>query len=212
MNAINKGVTHISAAFLFAILAGGCAMDEGGTPIPPAVRDAIDDEPAQLMIDTANSKAYADGRVVALESGSIVLSMGHHEKLGIDSLDVQLGTMIVAGESPYLDGIELRNVRVSLYAPQEVEVTWTASGEAGFAHLVADLALDWDIVASNGQQAGLARQRLKDVEIELDVFSSMDGSLTAMIHGSRPGVIWDWAGLADIRDIRFDVRAESVVP
>jgi hypothetical protein len=160
-----------------------------------------------LRIDPAESKAYADGRVIDLQSGHVVLSIGHDDKLGIDSLEVTLGTMVVQGEDPVLDGIELRNVRVSLYAPQEVPVEWTSSGDAGFASLTADLALDWDIVGPNGQTAGLARQRLEDVEMEVDVFTTADGTLTATLHGGRPGVVWDWAGLADIEDLRFDVRA-----
>lgn len=139
-------------------------MDEGGTGIPPKVRETIADEPAQLVVDVDASKAYADGRVFDLQSGHVVLSMGHDDKLGVDSLEVTLGTMLVEGESPYLDGVELRNVKVSLYAPQEVPVEWTATGEAGFAHMTVDLALDWDLVGPSGEASGLARQRLEDVE------------------------------------------------
>jgi hypothetical protein len=161
-------------SFLFSILALGCSMDESGMAVPP-VRETIENEPTRLTVVADESKAYADGRVIELVSGHVVLSIGHDDKLGVDSLEVSLGTMVVRGESELVEGIELRNVRVSLYAPQEVPVEWTATGEAGFATMTADLALD--------------------------------GTLTATLHGGRPGVIWDWAGLADISDIRFDVRA-----
>src|SRR5262245_9348640 len=94
-------VTHVSAVFLFAALSTACEMDASGTPIP-AVRESIED-PAMLTIDPAESKAYADGRVIDLESGHVVLSIGHDDKLGIDSLEVTLGTMVVAGEDPLIE-------------------------------------------------------------------------------------------------------------
>src|SRR5690349_18215480 len=107
MMSINKTLSHVSAAFLIASASAGCVMDDGGTPVPPPVKDAINDEPTELTIDIEASRAYADGRPMDLESGSVVLSIGHHDKLGIDSLDVRLGTMVVQGEDPALDGIEL---------------------------------------------------------------------------------------------------------
>jgi hypothetical protein len=194
----------LAAASPFVIL--GCSMDERGVDSLPVVSDQLG-VPTPLTVQLAGSFVRAEGREMPIQSGQVQMAAYENNQLELDGLDLAFGTILVTDEHPSLEGLELRHVRTSLAQPVVTTIEWTACGDAGFATLRADLLLDWSTVAPNGTEIELATQRIEDVEIELDIYSAMDGTLTAVLSGQKRGVIWSWAGLAEVADLDFDLRA-----
>ncbi len=184
----------------------GCSMNARGVDGASVVSEQLG-IPTPLTVEVAGSVVRAEGRELPIVSGQIQMAAYENNQLELDGLDLAFGTMFVTDEHPSLDGLELRHVRTSLAQPVVTTIEWTACGDAGFAALQVDLLLDWSTVAPNGTEIELATQRIEGVEIELDIYSAMDGTLTAVLSGEKRGVIWSWAGLAEVADLDFDLRA-----
>jgi hypothetical protein len=184
-------------------------MDEQGVEAPRSVSTQLAN-PAPIPLALDGSKVLVQGRELPMLSGSIRLGAYYYEGnvVELDGLDVAFDTMRVTGPPPGLAGYELRHARVSLAHPVVAPVEWTPHGDAGFASLKVELLLDWSAVGPTGIEVQLATQHIKDVEIELDVFVTTDGTLTAVLNGTKPGTFWTWAGVASMGDLDFDLRAE----
>jgi hypothetical protein len=190
-----------------AAVAGGCAPDAGGPDWPPPVHEALRQQTTMpLMPDSCS--AHLDGRSLPLQGGDITLMIARDGRVELDGVRVELQDIRVTGEDPRLDGLVLTDVRVTLSQPAVAPVEWTVHGDAGYATLVVDLDLDWTLVTPQGHLATLATQHLQDVTVDLDLFTGPDGRVIAVLHGGKLGVVWSWAGLVELRDLYFDVRAE----
>jgi hypothetical protein len=113
----------------------------------------------------------------------------------------------VIGEDPHLDGLMLTDVRVRLAQPVVITPEWSAGGDAGFGSFGAELLLDWNLLTKDGQKIPLATQHLYDVSVVIDVFTDTDGRVSALLDGGKQGLVWSWAGLVELDDLHFDIRA-----
>lgn len=200
-NALNKVV--ISVASIACL--GGCAVDRSGSNEFPSARETLSHQQVMVLEPTA-CQGQLDTRPLDLRGGEMKLE-AIDDVIELDSVQVDVGEVRVGGEDPRLDGLALRDVRVRLPQPIVAKAEWSASGDAGFASFTTDLLLDWSLVTPNGQIVPLATQRLIDVEVELDVFTAADGEVTAFLYGGKRGPVWSWAGLVELDDLTFDLRA-----
>jgi hypothetical protein len=203
MRTKNQVITIAFTASL-AACATGPVVDP--TPDQGATIQDLLARPVPLVVAVADSMAYLDGRNLPLLAGELEIS-AVGGTIEIDALRIDLDDMIVLGEDPHLDGLGLRDVHVTLAEPVAAVVEWSLEGDAGFASLQVDLLLDWTLVTPSGATLELATQRLTAVDVELDVYAAADGRLVAALHGGKQGVVWEWAGLVELRDLSFDLRA-----
>jgi hypothetical protein len=191
----------------------GCSMDQSGVdPQRPVAAQLAN--PTPLPFDMDSSRILVDGRELPMLTGQVELGAYYYQGnvIELDGVDVTFDTMRVTGQSPAIEGYELRHARVSLAHPVVAPVEWTELGDAGFAMLEVELLLDWSVVGPTGVEVQLATQHLKNVEIDLDLYTGLDGSLNAVLSGARPGTFWTWAGVASMGDLRFDLRAQRLRP
>jgi hypothetical protein len=194
--------------------AAGCSMDQTG--VPPQQRPVAAQlaNPTPLPFDMDSSKILVDGHELPMLTGQVKLGAYYYQGnvVELDGVDITFDTMRVTGQAPGIEGYELRHARVSLARPVIAPVEWTELGDAGFAELDAELLLDWSVVSPNGVEIQLATQHLKNVTIELDLYTGVDGSLNAVLTGAKPGTFWTWAGVASMGDLSFDLRAQRLDP
>jgi hypothetical protein len=191
--------------------AAGCSMDQSGVdPQRPVVAQLAD--PSPLPFDMDSSRIVVDGRELPMLTGQVKLGAYYYKGnvVELDGVDVGFDTMHVTGQSPGIEGYELRHARVSLAHPVVAPVEWTELGDAGFAELDAELLLDWSVVGPTGIEVQLATQHIKHVVIELDLYTGVDGTLNAVLTGAKPGTFWTWAGVAKMSDLAFDLRAQRL--
>jgi hypothetical protein len=189
----------------------GCSMDPSGTP-PAQPLPAQLADPAPLPFDMDSSTIRVNGVELPLVSGQVELGAYYYQGnvVELDAVDVAFDTMVVSGQTPAIEGYELHHARVSLERPVVAPVEWSELGDAGFASLRVDLLLDWSVVSPKGVEIALATQHLRDVPVELDLYTGADGSLNAVLSGTQPGKFWSWAGVASMRDLHFDLRAQRL--
>jgi hypothetical protein len=200
-----------SAALGLAVMTGasGCSMDEKGVDLPPSVSAQLGN-PTPLTLALDGSAVHLQGEELPIESGEVKLGAYyyHGNVIELDALDVTFDTMHVKATAPGLENYEVRHARVSLARPVVAPVEWTSHGDAGFATLKVELLLDWSVVGPTGIEVQLATQHLTEVEVELDIYATADGTLTAALYGAKPGIFWSWAGVATMGDLHFDLRAQ----
>jgi hypothetical protein len=200
------------ASFMFPIASGmglmGCSMDEQGVNWPPPVAEQLAN-PTPLSVQMDDSTVHVDGKELPMQSGSLQVGAYYYKGnvIELDALELAFDTMFVSGQASGINGYELRHARVTLAQPVVVPVEWTQQGDAGFASLEVDLLLDWSVVAADGTEIELATQHIDGVQVELDIYSAADGTLTAVLDGGKPGVFWSWAGVAAMHDLQFDLRS-----
>lgn len=189
----------------------GCSMDSSGVPPGPSVPAQLSD-PSPLPFDMDSSKISVNGVELPLVSGQVQLGAYYYDGnvVELDGVDIAFDTMVVRGQTPAIEGYQLRHARVSLERPVVAPVEWSELGDAGFASLRVDLLLDWSVVSPKGVEIALATQHLRDVPVELDLYTGADGSLNAVLSGTRPGKFWSWAGVASMSDLHFDLRAQRL--
>lgn len=188
-------------------------MDQSGVgPQRPVAAQLAN--PTPLPFDMDSSRILVDGRELPMLTGQVKLGAYYYQGnvVELDGVDISFDTMRVTGQSPAVEGYELRHARVSLARPVIAPVEWTELGDAGFAELEAELLLDWSVVSPTGVEIQLATQHLKNVTIELDLYTGVDGSLNAVLTGAKPGTFWSWAGVASMGDLSFDLRAQRLDP
>ncbi len=185
-------------------------MDEQGAVQPQVTVSAQLANPTPLPLTPEGSSVVLQGHELPILSGQVKLGAYYYKGnvIELDALDVAFDIMHVTGQSQAIEGYELRHVRVSLAHPVVVPVEWTPHGDAGFASLKAEMLLDWSVVGPTGIEAQLATQHIKDVEMELDIYTAADGTLTAVLSGAKPGKFWTWAAVASMSDLTFDLRAQ----
>jgi hypothetical protein len=201
----------IASAVGMTMGTAGCSMDSSGVP-PGQPLPAQLADPSPLSFDMDSSRISVNGADLPLLSGQVELGAYYYEGnvVELDAVDVAFDTMVVSGQTPAIEGYELHHARVSLEHPVVAPVEWSALGDAGFATLHVDLLLDWSVVSPKGVEIALATQHLRDVPVELDLYTGADGSLNAVLSGTRPGKFWSWAGVASMSDLHFDLRAQRL--
>lgn len=204
---LKNGVLSLTCIASWIAFGAGCTMDTFGTDAPVA-REQLQNRTA-LQVATDASMARVDGRELAIQAGEVQLELAPDGEVQLASLQVDFGDVTVSGEDPVLEGLQLTDVRISLIWPKFGDVEWTQAGDAGFTSLEVDLMLDWALVTKTGTVVPLGGQRISDVQIELSFFTAENGTLTATLYGFKPGVVWQWAGLAEMANLEFDVRAHA---
>jgi hypothetical protein len=192
---------------LSVLLFAGCTFDGSGVPAPPPARDRLA-EPLELALQPAACFLEVNDRALPLIGGTVRVRADLAGTLTLEAVDVHLGDVVVPAEDGRPE-LRFTDVRVSLPEPVAAQSEWSASGDAGFARVTTDVWLDWKIVAPSGEALPLATQRLEDLTLDLDVFDALDGHLTAVLYGEKPGVFWRWADILTLRDLVVDLRASQ---
>jgi len=223
-------MTNIKRTVLTAVMvaagvsAAGCQFD--WTDSDPSIEQVAEHSQTArerlvrahtLDVATADSTVRVNGKRLPMVWGRtrVLATSGG---LRLENLDVVLGDFEISSETLPPNGMQLRNVRVSLAkadrsSPEQVAaapVEWSLSGDAGFATIPVDLALDWSFVTSSGEVAELATQRIDQVKIDVTVWSDRDGRLHAVLSGRLDGIFWEWlSGRVQLRDLVVDLKSDE---
>jgi hypothetical protein len=187
-----------------ALLAQGCTGDTGAPGEVGLRAELREPEPFQVAVE--DCRVGIDEAELTLTGGEILLGAPRGEVLSVEGLELRFADVVIEDRMP-LDGLRLTNVVVSLPQPIDVVAEWSAAGDAAFAEAEAELQLDWSLVTWSGQIVALAPQHARGVRLTMHVFRAEDGSLVAELVGGSDGVIFNWADVATISDLRLDVRA-----
>ena len=174
-----------------------------------------------LEVAPLDSAVRVNGKKLPLTWGRTRVLATDKGGLRLDNLDVLLGDVSISAETLPPHGLELKNVRVSLARAERggaeqipaAAIEWSTSGDAGFATLTVDLALDWSFVTSSGEVAALTTQRLDKVKLDVTVWSDPDGRLHAILTGRLDGIFWEWlSGRVQMRDLVIDLKSDEQGP
>lgn len=205
-----RTISRILTVFTLVSLVTACRYDATGVEPSPTARDRLWQATEHLELQPAACFLEVNQRALPLIRGSVDVAADLVGTLQLVAADIQLGDIVVPATTDVPVELHFTNVRISLAKPVNAQTEWSVAGDAGFAHVDADVVLDWSLVAPNGDIVPLAPQRIKGLALDLDVFDSQGGRLTATLYGEIDGPFWNWAGLLEMSDLTVDLRAEAV--
>ncbi len=198
----------LSVAVLAALV--GCATDE-----PPAGGDvslhARLATRAFLTLEPSSAVGLAaydlDGTTLecaqpALTGGQAILRSSE-ELLLVEKLEIDLSDVVITPAATSAR-LALTDVRLRLGTQLVIEPTWAADGHAVRGGGTADVLLDWALVTPAGPSP-LATQRLRDVELYVDVTRGDDHTVTATVTAEVAGFV----DRVEVHDFRLAVSATS---
>jgi hypothetical protein len=217
------------AAVAAGVLAAGCQFDwtDKDPTQGPAAAEGLTARGRLVRAHTldvtpTDSTLRVNGTRLPLTWGRTRMLATAAGELRLENLDLMLGSVEIRPSTLPPSGLSLRNVRVSLAkadrgTPEQnpsAHIEWSTSGDAGFATLPVDLALDWNFVTASGDIEPLTTQRIDAVKLDVTVWSDPDGRLHAVLTGRLDGIFWEWlSGQVQMRDLIVDLKSdETVVP
>jgi hypothetical protein len=191
------------AAALLSTVA--CVADTGGAELP-SLREILRDE-TPLVLATSESRVAIDEAELELTGGGLTVTTPLADVLTIERLELRFRDVVIDLPETPLDGMVLTDVHVTLPEAIDVVATWSGDGDAAFADAETELLLHWSLVTRRGAVVPLAPQHLRGIDLNVNVYRQSDGGVVAELVGGSEGVIFNWADVATISDLRVDVRA-----
>lgn len=109
-------------------------------------------------------------------------------------------------------GLTLTQVRFSMPEPATLNLRWFGDGTLGWASGAVTVEVHARLLRSNGLTSPLEVARLEALPVELLVSQTEAGVLALTLRVDRPGALWNWAGLLELGDLSFSLRAFEVTP
>jgi hypothetical protein len=186
-----------------ALVLIGCADP---TPAPPELASLA--SPAVVISrhadQTSRVAVVASGGLsstpsdLTLPIGDLSLRLRTGERAQLEQLDVPLGDVSVSADTLPPNGLQLRDLRLSLAQPVRAEVVH-AQPDALELKAMAPLELAWSLVLADGSLYPLGRVRTEPLALDLAVVRSADGIHTTL-SAHCPGTCWSLDGIANLRD------------
>lgn len=124
------------------------------------------------------------------------------EALEVSLSDITIEQDVLGAKRP----LHLTDVELRLGTQLVLDPEWLDDYAVGAG--TADLLMDWAVLTDDGNVHPLATQLIRDVEFEVEVRLEHDGSISAQVHTTVAGPIWDF-NVLEVSDLSVDVLANT---
>jgi hypothetical protein len=207
-----------SLYLVLASLAAGCSLEADVPPAPEArnlTERLADGE--HLFVDPALTTIEITGRytgnggsvgtaIIPLVEGSLDVRVDEQNNLVVDALEAKLADVLA---QPTEYPLHLTHIELTLAEPVTAATCWTGDLASASIDTEMTLLLDWALQTPEGVVAPLGTEELGPLLVTVET-TVVDGHVVAHLDVHHDGVLWDWAGILQLEDLRIDLEAADV--
>ncbi len=210
---LSSGVLSIAIAALLAgcvadgVLGDDDTVDSATLPALLAAAPELAVDPAQSAVAVHASLDRGD----RVDEADIVLLVEHGAATvtgdaGELAIDLTLAFHQVALPSDIHPGdLRLIDISVTALTPLRCQASWTS--DIAWCGGTLDVQLDWSLAEGDAVYP-LGSQPLRGLTVDAAALLTGD-TLTLQLAGDTEGLVWSWAGIAELRDLSLRVTASG---
>jgi hypothetical protein len=207
------------SGFLLGVaLLAACAGDSslGTTPTDDNLLGALQ-SPTQFSINddgslvevVASSRRNDQAKPIqfTIVGGTVEVRAAEDGRVFMDGLSLELADVSVPADILPPDGLDVRELRVSLDHPVVAQATFSADGASASSDLPISITIDWSAeFGDEGSVYPLRSIHLEDMPLHAEL--ALDGgAIRAQVSAARSGRFWDWAEMFDLSDLVLEIEA-----
>lgn len=214
----------IGSALAALFLTVGCSTDPAA-PIVDEPTSAFDRLRAHPELDLLPASTWVDMTArlnrgdrwiestitLPVNRGNVWLGANEYGDLSIDGFAISFADVVAGAGVISEEGLTFTDIVVRMGDPVVCQDSqWRHDGDYCEATAKLTLSLDWSLVIDDHIYP-LGTQQLGQVAVTLDVYQKA-GKLFAELDGAADGVFWQWAGIVEFADVRFQTTAVQPLP